>query len=124
MKNKIIITSLFAVLLLVSLPTVSAINDMYSADSFKSEKIENTVNIDENNKLNNSIWELLDIYIEMIYHLRLARVEMWHLLASLLSLTGTLSTLIDFRAFLLETRAKVSRDVLGEILDVLQIILP
>ncbi len=124
MKNKIIITSLFAVLLLVSLPTVSAINDIYSSDSFKSEKIENTVNIDENNKLNNSIWELLDIYIEMMYHLRLARVEMWHLLASILSLTGTLSTLIDFRAFLLETRAKVSRDVISEILDVLQIILP
>ncbi len=124
MKNKIIITSLFAVLLLVSLPTISAINDIYRADSFESDNIKNTVNIDENNKINNSIWELLDIYIEMMYHLRLARVEMWHLLASILGVTGALTTLIDFRAFLLETRAKVSRDVFSEILDVLQVILP
>lgn len=124
MKNKIIIGNLFAVLLLVTLPAVSAVNDMYNADYIKSTDLENSQVSDEVNFLNDSIWELIDIYIEMMYHLRLTRVQMWYLIANIFGLTGTFSALIYFRAFLLETRAKVSRDVFGEVIDLLQIILP
>ena len=124
MKNKIVIGSLFAVLLLVSLSNVSAINDIYSADSFESKIFKNTDNILEKNKVDNSIWELFDIYIELMYHLRLARVQIWLLIANLAGMTGTILSLINLRAYLLETRATVSREVLGEILDVVQDIMP
>jgi len=37
---------------------------------------------------------------------------------------GTILTLINFRAFLLQTRAEVSKDLLAEIIQVLQELMP
>jgi hypothetical protein len=121
MRNKILIGSLFAVILLVCLPSISALNDSVVAESNNITKLNIT---DKKNSRDSSIWTLIDIYIDMMYHLRLFRVEVWNLIANLPGVGGTILSLINLRAYLLSTRATVSRDVLNNIINVLKDIIP
>jgi hypothetical protein len=124
MRKKIVIGCLFAVSLLVVMPNISAVNDNLCAESFKSENLEKIDNAEEKHLLDTSIWDLLRIYIQMMYHFRMTRVNLWYLFATLPGLTGTLLDLVELRAYLLSTRANVSRDVLIAILDVLEDLIP
>ena len=54
----------------------------------------------------------------------MARADFWDLLGAIPGIPGTLLPLIELRAYLLLTRATVSRDVLTAILDALQYIIP
>lgn len=120
MRNKVIIGSLFAVLLLISLPSISALNDSTNVES----KNHKQLNIPDQISSDSSIWTLIGIYIDMMYHLRLFRVEVWNLIANLPGMTGTILSLINLRTYLLSTRATVSRDVLNNVIDVLKDIIP
>jgi len=124
MKKKIVIGCLFAVLLLVMMPNISAINVNLGAKSLKSEPLEQIDNYEQKRLLDNPIWGILSIYIHMMYHLRMARADFWDLLGAIPGIPGTLLPLIELRAYLLLTRATVSRDVLTAILDALQDIIP
>jgi len=124
MKKKIVIGCLFAVLLLVMMPNISAINVNLGAKSLKSEPLEQIDNYEQKRLLDNPIWGILSIYIQMMYHLRMARADFWDLLGAIPGIPGTLLPLIELRAYLLLTRATVSRDVLTAILDALQDIIP
>ncbi len=117
MKKKIIIYSIFAVLLMVLVPNTSAINDGLISKSLNEseEQIET---------LDGSIFDILEIYIEMMFNFRMARVNLWQIFAEIPGMGGTILTLINFRAFLLIKRAEVSRDVLAKILEVIQQIMP
>ena len=118
MKKKIIIGSILAVFILVSLPSISAISDDANSDNIIPK------NTEQNDKMVSSIWDIFDIYIQMMYHQRLARVSMWELLVELTGMTGTISSLIQFRLFLLATRTEVSKEVFSEVLKLLQDLFP
>lgn len=124
MRKRILIGCLFAVSLLVVMPNISAVNDNLCAESFKSENLEQINNAEQKHLLDASIWGLLGIYIQMMYHFRMTRVNLWYLIAQIPGLTGTLLDLVELRAYLLSTRATVSRDVLIAILDVLEDLIP
>lgn len=118
MKKKIIIGSILAVFILVSLPSISALSDTANSDNIVYDTTE------QKEKMVSSIWDVFDIYIQMMYHQRLARVSMWELLVELTGMTGTISSLILFRVFLLATRTEVSKEVFSEVLNLLQDLFP
>ena len=124
MRKKIAIGCLFAVSLLVMMPNISAVNDNLCDKSLKSENLEQINACEQERLLDNPIWKLLDIYIQMMYHLRMSRVNFWYLIAEMPGMTGTLLSLVELRTYLLSTRATVSRDVLLAILNVLEDIIP
>jgi len=124
MKKIIVIGCLIAVSLLVMMPNISAINVNLGAKSPKSENLEQIDNYEQKRLLDNPIWGILSTYIQMMYHLRMARADFWDLLGAIPGVPGTLLPLIELRAYLLSTRATVSRDVLTAILDALQDIIP
>lgn len=115
---------LIAVLLLVMMPNISAINVKSYAKSPKSENLEHIENFKQKHILESPIWGIISIYIQMMYHLRMSRSEFWELIGAIPGLPGTLLPLIELRACLLSTRATVSRDVFTAILEVLQDIIP
>ena len=118
MKKKIIIGSILAVFILVLLPSISAVSDNADSDNIMPK------NAEQNDKMVSSIWDIFDIYIQMMYHQRLARVNMWELFVELTEMTGTISSLIQFRVFLLATRTDVSKKVFSEVLNLLQELFP
>ena len=117
MKKKIIIYCVFAVILIISIPNISAVNDRYSTENLPED-------IEQNDPQSASIWDILGIYIDMMYHIRIARVDLWKIISEFPGIGGTILTLINFRAFLLQTRAEVSKDLLAEIIQVLQELMP
>jgi len=118
MKKKIVIVSILAVLMLALLPNISAVSNNLDSDNIFSN------NVEQKEVMNGSIWDIFDIYIQLMYHQRLARVSLWELIAELTGMAGTISSLVQFRIFLLLTRTEVSKEVLTEVLKLLQDLFP